>query len=108
MALRGPCRMSRRHPGSKHYDVLKKRRWERTRKAAFERDSYRCTRCSKAGRLEAASLHAHHADKLTDGGDPYDLANIITLCKACHVDEHRRPLTPDEAAWRAFVDEMLG
>ena len=77
-------------------------RWARVRRAAFERDGYRCTECGKAGRLEA-----HHEPPLRDDADPYDVAGIVTLCRACHIERHRPDaMTPGRAAWRAFVDEL--
>ncbi|MDE2752918.1 MAG: HNH endonuclease signature motif containing protein [Gemmatimonadota bacterium] len=78
------------------------RRWARTRRAAFDRDGWRCVECGRAGRLEA-----HHVTPLHKGGAPYDLDNLATLCRSCHIDRHRRKLTPEEAAWRALVDDLL-
>ena len=97
--------MSRRRPGSRHHAALDKRRWERTRKAAFLRDGYRCTKCQKAGKLEA-----HHEPPLhlQDGGDPYDIDGIRTRCRSCHISERRRPLTLAEKEWADFLLEMLG
>ena len=95
MALRWARRVSRNH------GALDWRRWQQTRKAAFERDGYRCTRCGKAGRLEA-----HHDPPLGPGVEPYDMVGIKTRCRACHTDEHRRPLSPDEEAWVALIEEL--
>ena len=40
------------------------------------------------------------------GGDPYDLANLQTLCRACHIDktrgERERP-DPGRDAWRELL-----
>ena len=83
---------------SRNHTALDWRRWQRARRQAFERDSYRCTKCGKAGRLAA-----HHDPPLEDGADPYDLDGIKTRCRGCHVDEHRPPLTPDEEAWRMMI-----
>ena len=45
------------------------------------------------------------------GGDPYDPANLQTLCRACHVEktrgENRRQRTEAEEAWTALVSELL-
>ena len=76
--------------------------WERIRRAAFERDGWRCRACGRPGRLEA-----HHVRPLERGGDPYDRANVETLCRGCHIDRHRRKLTPGEAAWRDLVVDLL-
>ena len=80
---------------------LHARRWERTRRAAFERDGWRCRACGRPGRLEA-----HHVRPLERGADPYDLANIETLCRGCHIDRHRRQRTPAETAWARAVREL--
>ena len=88
--------MSRHHAG----------RWARTRRAVLDRDGWWCRRCGRAGRMEV-----DHVRPLRAGGDPWDLANLQTLCRGCHVDktagENRRPRTPAEAAWRELVRAML-
>ena len=78
-------------------------RWERVRRAVFRRDGYRCTKCGRPGRLEA-----HHEPPLRTGGDPYDLAGIVALCRACHVDRHRPDdMLPGRAAWVDFIEELV-
>ena len=76
-------------------------RWQRIRRSAFERDGFRCRACGRPGRLEA-----HHVRPLERGGDPYDLANIETLCRGCHIDRHRRQRTPAEIAWARAVRKL--
>ena len=75
------------------------------RRAVFDRDGWRCVRCGRAGRLEA-----DHIDR-DWRGDPYDPANLQTLCRTCHIEktrqENRREPTPAEAEWRDMVAEML-
>ena len=88
---------------SRQHRQLDRRRWSLVRRAVFSRDNYRCTLCGRAGALEA-----HHVQPLHGGGDEYGLGNLRTLCKACHVRAHRRPLTEAEAAWRALLDELVG
>ena len=80
----GPAAALRLGRVSRHHERLKGPRWERTRRAAFRRDGYRCRACGKPGRLEA-----HHEPPLEDGADPYDLAGIVTLCRGCHIERHR-------------------
>ena len=89
--------MSRRHPGSRHYAALNQRRWAAARRACLARDGHRCTRCGVAGRLEV-----HHRVELQSGGAAYELANLATLCRNCHIAEHHRP-DPERAAWRRLV-----
>ena len=93
--------MSRRHPGSRFHARLDLRRWQATRRAAFERDSWRCTRCRRSGRLEG-----HHVERLEDDGDPYDVDNVRTVCRSCQIREHRPKMTPSEEAWRGLVREL--
>lgn len=62
-------------------------RWAAARRAAFDRDGWRCRKCGKASRLEA-----HHAPPLEDrapGADPYDVHQLLTLCRGCHIEWHR-------------------
>ena len=70
------------------------RQWETTRRDVFERDGYRCQQCGKAGRLEA-----HHVLHLASGGSN-DLANLLTLCRGCHIAIHHAPVN---AAWESLV-----
>ena len=52
-------------------------------------------------------MEVDHVVPLDKGGDPWDPANLQTLCRGCHVAktaaENRRPLTPAEAEWRVLV-----
>lgn len=90
--------MSRNHAG------LDARRWARTRRAAFERDGFRCRSCGRPGALEA-----HHEPPLREGADPYDLAGIVTLCRTCHVKRHRPDnMTAGRADWIEMIDEIVG
>lgn len=86
---------------SRHHAALDARRWARARRAALERDGWRCTACGRPGRLEV-----HHAEALEDGGEPYALSNLRTLCRGCHAEHHRPPVPPAVAAWRALVDDL--
>ena len=92
--------MSRRHPGSRHYAALDRRRWQWTRLKVFERDGWRCRRCGKAGRLEC-----DHVVPLRKGGAPFDMDNLQTLCRPCHLaktaDDAGRGPDPERDRWRA-------
>lgn len=96
--------MSKRHPGSRHYAKLDRKRWALLRLKVFERDGWRCRRCGRAGRLECDHVIPLHA-----GGAPLDLANLQALCRPCHVaksaDENTRP-DPEREAWRAKLAEI--
>ena len=83
-----------------HRPAVWRRRWSRVRRRALDRDGWRCRKCGKAGILEV-----HHVKPLDDGGDD-SLDNLVTLCRGCHIDHHRRT-DPDGAAWRAALDELM-
>ena len=93
---------------SKNHIHLHARRWAAVRLAVFERDGWRCCECGTAGRLECDHISPLQREP---GQDPFDPNGLQTLCRACHIAktarENRRPLTPDEAAWRALVDELM-
>jgi len=56
-------------------------KWKRTRKAAFERDSYTCVWCGKVGGI----LHPDHIKPKSKFPElMFDLDNIRTLCRECH------------------------
>ena len=98
--------MSRKHPGSKFYAALDRRKWQLLRLRIFERDGWRCCECGKAGRLEC-----DHVIPLSQGGDPYNPGNLQTLCVTCHVaktaeDAGHGP-DPAREAWRSLVAEMF-
>ena len=89
---------------SRNHNSLNTRRWAATRRAVFKRDGYRCRRCGQAGRLEA-----HHVKRLEDGGDPWDLNNILSYCRGCHIDHHKPDnMLPGRRPWRDFVEELTG
>ena len=84
--------------GSKFSRAIKGARWEATRRRVFDRDGWRCTRCGKASRLECHHVRARHL-----GGDAFNLANLATYCRDCHIDTHRPPVDPERAAWSDFL-----
>lgn len=90
---------------SRNHTKLDPRRWAWVRRQAFERDGWRCTnpKCGRTGRLEA-----HHEPPLRDGGDPYDLDGIKTLCRECHIRHHRPDnMVEGRAEWLDFLDELI-
>ena len=89
--------MSSRSPSGR----LHSRRWASVRLEALERDGWRCRDCGKAGALEV-----HHVQPVAAGGAEFDLGNLRTLCRGCHVAVHRRPALPGEDAWAAAVMEL--
>ena len=87
--------------------VRSQTRWKKVRRAAIERDGYRCSHCGKAsGRFEV-----DHRQPINQGGAVYDLENLQTLCRPCHFDKTTLdrggvPHEPD-AGWRRLVSELL-
>jgi 5-methylcytosine-specific restriction endonuclease McrA len=62
---------------------LGKGKWMR---AVFERDGFRCQRCSDTNRI-----HAHHIVSYSRFKDKrLDISNGITLCQECHRTFHKR------------------
>lgn len=75
--------------------------WRRARAAALARDEY-CCRALVDGELCGAvsnwrternpdrmvSVEVHHIVPLSEGGDPYDLENLVSVCWNCHHHVH--------------------
>jgi 5-methylcytosine-specific restriction endonuclease McrA len=61
---------------------LGKRIYRRLMKRVLERDGWRCQKC---GSLE--NLQVHHKMRRSQQGDDA-LANLVTLCAYCHMEEH--------------------
>ena len=95
-----PRRDSVRH----NVDKLNSRRWKLARREALDRDGWRCRKCGKAGRLQV-----DHIQPLSDGGAPYDLVGLQTLCVSCHIDKtwSERGVTAEQVAWRRYQRGML-
>ena len=90
-------------------------RWHNLARWIKDRDSRRCKKCGKSGRLEAD--HVIPVNQLTDeqrrGGAEYDPANIQALCRNCHFEKtHKerqsalRSLKPKAVAWSKLVDKL--
>ena len=71
----------------------------RARRAALDRDGWRCRRCGYP-----AGLEAHHVTPLQAGGAPLALANLETLCRGCHIAAHGGG-DPERRAWRRYLRE---
>ena len=71
---------------SLHHKRLNPARWQHARRAALERDGFRCTKCVEQGRGGAGKLEVHHITPLFKGGLPYELDNLSTLCVDHHVE----------------------
>lgn len=61
--------------------------WRAARRAALERDQYRCVDCSAE-----APLVVHHVvpfEAFDGSPEANALDNLVTLCRACHLARHR-------------------
>ena len=76
------------------------RRWRLLRLRVFERDGWRCVLCGKAGRLEC-----DHIVPLQDGGAAFEMDNLRTLCRGCHIGRSRGRIAPP-SGWGALVKEL--
>ena len=80
-----------------------RRQWSKVRLQVLARDGWKCTRCQKSGRLEV-----DHVKPLERGGELYDLGNLQSLCRSCHIaksaDEKRGgPVDPEVQKWRKYL-----
>lgn len=84
---------------------LDRKRWGAVRRLVLIRDGYRCVKCQKAGRLEV-----DHVKPLNKGGDAWDLANLQTLCRGCHIaktkSEQAKPPSPAAKGWEKLVEDL--
>ena len=70
--------------------------WEKARMRALVRDDFTCQH-TDCGETRLRQLQVHHVLPRIQGGT-HDLANLTTLCKAQHADQHphlRRLLDTD-------------
>jgi len=59
--------------------------WRALREIAIARDAGRCTVSRLlGGRCSSGSPHVHHIEALEDGGAPFDLDNLATVCASHH------------------------
>lgn len=82
----------------KYAEYLSSGHWANLRRAVFERDRYRCVRCSST-----QFIQAHH---LRYRGAPTNsrIEDLETLCDCCHAKIHgKRPKVTD---WR-LIDSPL-
>ena len=60
------------------------KRWRRFRQKVLNRDGRACQDCGR----EPQKPHVHHIEPVSEGGDKYDLDNLVTLCGSCHSIRH--------------------
>jgi len=64
---------------SKHTKIYGTKAWKLARIAALDRDGGWCVRCN-----EKPAIDVDHIKEIKDGGSPFDLDNLQSLCKSCH------------------------
>ncbi|MCY4300949.1 MAG: HNH endonuclease signature motif containing protein [Aestuariivita sp.] len=81
----------------RNYDVyLKTRRWRNLRLQKLEMNPL-CERCDVVTEAKVV----HHRRAINDGGDPWDMDNLESLCQTCHNAIHNppRPVNPERRKW---------
>ena len=81
--------------------------WAAARIQALDRDGWHCVKCGKYGRLEV-----DHRTPLEDDGELYDLDNLQSLYRGCHIAKSKRERSvkvdsPDVRAWKHLITESL-
>ena len=81
---------------SRHHDKIKNDpRWKAARAAAVERDGWTCVRCDRhrdelVPRIAGMTgLQVDHIIRISDGGEPFALDNLQTLCEDCHEEKEK-------------------
>lgn len=72
---------SSRHDWRERRKLYASRAWKALAWVAKQKAGWRCSRCSKPGKLEA-----HHVDKSAERF--FDPENVICICVDCHRAEH--------------------
>ena len=78
--------------------------WQRLRRRALDRDSWRCQQCGRVGGAGSGRLEVHHCRSVRDGGTD-DLSNLLVLCRGCHVAIHRPREPTGKAEWRSWISQ---
>ena len=67
--------------------------WKRARKAALERDGYRCTALIDNVQCASLAVEVHHVRSYATGGSD-ELTNLASVCHEHHVALRRARLGP--------------
>ena len=77
-------------------DYLRSRRWHVLRWLRKVLDLGACQDCLKHGRITRHGLQVHHTTYDNKGGDFWkELADLTTLCDACHAKRHGKAARND-------------
>ena len=74
--------------------------WKLARQARLDLDAHACTWCGHSG----DRLEVHHRVPLAEGGAPFDIDNLQTLCFWCHIEIHARLV--DDPGRLSFRDDL--
>jgi len=74
----------------KNKRLYETKRWKVTAAKALERDNGECQFC-----FTDDQLVVHHIHPVNDGGAKYDINNLVTLCRSCHMKWEGLYLRPD-------------
>ena len=66
---------------------LHTQRWKDVRKAVLARDQRTCAYCGDESANTVDHVHA-----LVDGGDPYNMENLVAGCMRCNSAKGRKPV----------------
>lgn len=69
------------------YEVVNKFRWNSLRKKVLKRDGYCCRSCGVSEDNVDAQLEIDHIVAVSEGGSMWDMRNLQSLCKSCHVSK---------------------
>lgn len=72
-------------PDTEYPTIYHSAEWQRVRKRVYSRDGYTCQLCENPA---SGPLHAHHEVPVSEGGAPFDVDNLVTVCEACHLAIH--------------------
>ena len=83
--------------------VYRTREWAIIRRRVFKRDGHKCVMCGRRSGLEC-----DHLRRITDSGSWFDLSNLRTLCRGCHIKVTREANSkPLDAAREALRNMAL-
>jgi 5-methylcytosine-specific restriction protein A len=67
--------------------------WRAVRRRVLARDGYLCTNCGQDCKGDR-TRHLHHLKPWAEYPElRFDVDNIVTLCRGCHHDEHRKEVS---------------
>lgn len=91
------CKKKRKAEIDKQYNIYSRdkeskaiyesRQWRLMVEVVRTRDNGLCQLCLKNKRATLISL-VHHIKPISEGGQPYSLDNLISLCTLCHSHTH--------------------